>query len=505
MKIFTSTQIKELDQYTIEHEPIKSIDLMERSAKAITLAIAKEWPSTTPIVVFAGPGNNGGDALAVSRMLALKGYAVSVYLFNISNHLSDDCTINRDRCAETKGIKNFVEVTHEFDPPRLDSGTLVVDGLFGTGLNKPLEKGFASLVKYINQSPCKVVSIDLPSGLMSESNTYNDHSHIIRADLTLTLGVKKLAMFFTDNQQYIGRLKVLDINLSEEYISKTNTMYTMQETDDVRALVVPRSDFAHKGLMGHALLIASSYGMAGAAILASRACLRSGTGKLTVLTPKHNLDILQITVPEAIIQVDHEDNHFSDAISADEFDALGIGPGLGQLEETAIALIAQLRRTQCPAVVDADALNIISQNCHMLDYIPSGSVITPHPGELARLTEKTDNCARMISNAIGLAYRKGLTLVVKGATTVTVLPDRKAYINTTGNAGMATGGSGDVLTGIVLALLAQGYSAEDSAIIAVYLHGLAGDMAAASLSQTAMTSADIISYLPKVWLNIEKV
>ena len=211
MKIFTSTQIKELDQYTIEHEPIKSIDLMERSAKAITLAIAKEWPSTTPIVVFAGPGNNGGDALAVSRMLALKGYAVSVYLFNISNHLSDDCTINRDRCAETKGIKNFVEVTHEFDPPRLDSGTLVVDGLFGTGLNKPLEKGFASLVKYINQSPCKVVSIDLPSGLMSESNTYNDHSHIIHADLTLTLGVKKLAMFFTDNQQYIGRLKVLDI------------------------------------------------------------------------------------------------------------------------------------------------------------------------------------------------------------------------------------------------------------------------------------------------------
>ena len=329
MKIFTSTQIKELDKYTIEHEPIKSIDLMERSAKAITHAIAKEWAPSTPIVVFAGPGNNGGDALAVSRMLADKGYTVSVYLFNISNKLSDDCSINRDLCLDTKNIKKFVEVTHEFDPPRLKRGTLVVDGLFGTGLNKPLEKGFASLVKYINQSPCQVVSIDMPSGLMSETNTYNDHSHIIEADLTLTIGVKKLAMFFADNQKYIGRLKVLDINLSQEYITNTSTMYTMQEIDDVRSLVVPRSDFAHKGLMGHALIIAGSYGMAGAAILASRACLRSGTGKLTILTPTRNIDILQITVPEAVLQFDHEDNYFSDAINADEFDSLGIGPGLG--------------------------------------------------------------------------------------------------------------------------------------------------------------------------------
>ena len=500
MKIFTSTQIKELDQYTIEHEPIKSIDLMERSAKAITLAIAKEWPSTTPIVVFAGPGNNGGDALAVSRMLALKGYAVSVYLFNISNHLSDDCTINRDRCAETKGIKNFVEVTHEFDPPRLNSDTLVVDGLFGTGLNKPLEKGFASLVKYINQSPCKVVSIDLPSGLMSESNTYNDHSHIIHADLTLTLGVKKLAMFFTDNQQYIGRLKVLDINLSEEYISKTNTMYTMQETDDVRALVVPRSDFAHKGLMGHALLIASSYGMAGAAILASRACLRSGTGKLTVLTPKHNLDILQITVPEAIIQVDHEDNHFSDAISADEFDALGIGPGLGQLEETAIALIAQLRRTQCPAVVDADALNILANHRAWIQQLPKGLILTPHPKEFDRLsgTRCGDDCERL-QKAVDLAIKLQAYIILKGHFSALCMPDGKVVFNSTGNSGMATAGSGDVLTGIITGLLARGYHQAEACQIGMFVHGLAGDMAAESKGKESMIASDIIDYLPQAF------
>ena len=274
------------------------------------------------------------------------------------------------------------------------------------------------------------------------------------------------------------------------------------DQDYIRGLLKRRNPRAHKGCFGHALLYAGSHGMAGAAVLSARACLRSGVGLLTVCTPPVNNDIIQISVPEAMVLQTDEMYAFSDL---NRYSAVGAGPGLGKGESQTAILDKLLKSISCPMVLDADALNIISQNCHMLDYIPSGSVITPHPGELARLTEKTDDCARMISNAIGLACRKGLTLVVKGAPTVTVLPDRKAYINTTGNAGMATGGSGDVLTGIVLALLAQGYSAEDSAIIAVYLHGLAGDMAAASLSQTAMTSADIISYLPKVWLNIEKV
>ena len=228
MKIFTSAQIHEHDKYTIEHEPISSVDLMERAAKAITHAIAERWAANTPVVVFAGPGNNGGDALAVARMLADKGYQVRVYLFNIHNNLSADCSVNRKRLNESKKIKSFSEISLNFDPPQLTEDTLVVDGLFGSGLNKPLSGGFASLVKYINQSPSKVVSIDIPSGLMCEDNTYNIRTNIIRADVTLTLQYKKLAMMFADNQPYIGKLQILDIGLSKEYADNTECKYCIE-------------------------------------------------------------------------------------------------------------------------------------------------------------------------------------------------------------------------------------------------------------------------------------
>ena len=252
MKIFTSAQIHELDRYTIEHEPIKSVDLMERAAKAITRAVAEEWTTHTPVVVFAGPGNNGGDALAVARLLTNEGYKVRTYLFNITNHLSDDCVTNRQRLLDGRHAKDFTEITAKFDPPELTADTLVIDGLFGSGLNKPLAGGFASLVKYINQSPAKVVSIDVPSGLMSEDNTYNVRANIIHATLTLTLHEKKLAFLFGDAQQFIGRLKVLDIRLSQEYIQKTEAQYYVLEESDVRSRLLHRDDFAHKGHGTHA-------------------------------------------------------------------------------------------------------------------------------------------------------------------------------------------------------------------------------------------------------------
>ncbi|MBQ5511174.1 MAG: NAD(P)H-hydrate epimerase, partial [Prevotella sp.] len=358
MKIFTSAQIHELDKYTIQKESIRSIDLMERAAKALTHAITEEWDASTPVVVFAGPGNNGGDALAVARMLAELNYKVSVYLFNIHNQLSEDCAANKKRLTDTKKLKDFNEITLDFDPPKLDASTLVVDGLFGTGLNKPLSGGFASLVKYINQSPCKVVSIDVPSGLMTEDNTYNINVNIIKADLTLTLQLRKLSMMLTDNQQYIGRLRVLDIRLSQEFIQNTKTPFTIVEEQDVRKLLIPRGDFVHKGQMGTALVIAGSYGMAGAAVLTTRACLRAGAGKVAVHTPRRNYEIMQMSVPEAVLQIDREEVYFSEAVDTSDFDAVGIGPGIGIHENTAIALIAQIRRTQCPTVLDADALNI---------------------------------------------------------------------------------------------------------------------------------------------------
>ena len=263
MKIFTSAQIRELDKYTIDHEPIKSIDLMERAAKAITQAITSVWSRTTPMVVFAGPGNNGGDALAVTRMLLDQGYNVQAFLFYISGHLSEDCAANRARLVDKK-VKSFVEVT----PPHLREEMVVIDGLFGSGLNKPLAGGFASLVKYINSSPAKVVSIDVPSGLMTEDNSTNVRANIIRADLTLTLGQKKLSFLFSENQQLIGQVKVLDIRLSQEGIDKIDADYAIAEENDIRPLLLKRNPYAHKGNMGNALIIAGSYVMAGASVLA---------------------------------------------------------------------------------------------------------------------------------------------------------------------------------------------------------------------------------------------
>ena len=303
MKIFTAAQIHELDKYTIEHEPVKGIDLMERAAKALAAAIMEEWADSTPMVVFAGPGNNGGDALAVARLLADAGYKVSVYLFNIHDKLSDDCAANRDRLVEQRKVQ-FTEISVNFDPPKLNADTVVVDGLFGSGLNKTLMGGFASLVKYVNQSPCQVVSIDLPSGLMCEDNTYNVNANIIRANLTLTIQQKKLSMLFADCQQFIGRLKVIDIRLSPEYIMQTEAKCRILEENDVAPLLRHRSDFANKGTMGHSLIVAGSFGMSGAAVLATKACLRSGVGKVTVHTPARNYDIMQISVPEAVLQLE---------------------------------------------------------------------------------------------------------------------------------------------------------------------------------------------------------
>ena len=270
--------------------------------------------------------------------------------------------------------------------------------------------------------------------------------------------------------------------------------------DQIKDLVKKRDPKAHKGCFGHALLYAGSYGMAGAAVLSAKACMRSGVGLLTVCTPPANNDILQISVPEAMVV--HTDDMYAES-DFSRYSAIGAGPGLGKGDSQTALLDKILKSASCPTVLDADALNILSQNSYLLEYVPAGSVITPHPGELARLTGKTPDWTQMTGRAIEFARQSGITVVVKGAPTVTVTPQGAAYINTTGNAGMATGGSGDVLTGITLALLAQGYSALDSALTAVYIHGLAGDIAAAQLSQTAMTSADIISCLPQAWLKTE--
>ena len=500
MKIFTGTQIKELDKFTIENEPVASIDLMERAAKAIVRVLREEWDNRTPFVVFAGPGNNGGDALAVARLMAEAGYKVTAFLFNVNGKLSDDCATNKQRAMECKHIKAFTEVVVDFDPPELTAETVVIDGLFGAGLNKTLAGGFASLVKYINQSPAKVVSIDLPSGLMTEDNTHNVKAHIVRADLTLTLQQKKLAMFFEDNQQFLGRLRVLDIRLSPDFIAQTDTKYQVLEEADVRSRMLKRGDFVSKRLMGHALIVAGSYGMAGAAVLAGRACMRSGVGKLTVCTPRRNYDVMPISLPEAILSTGKEDYFFTEPLDTEHYDAVGMGPGLGQHEDTAIALISQIRRTQCPMVIDADALNILASHKAWMQQLPQNLILTPHVGEFDRLGNRgSEGDYDRLSKALDLAQHLQAYILLKGHFSALCLPSGKVYFNPTGNAGMATAGSGDVLTGIITGLLARGYNREDACIVGMYLHGLAGDLAAKQLGKESLMAGDIVSYLPQAF------
>ncbi len=498
MKIFPSSSIKKLDAYTIENEPIASIDLMERAATALTKAITDRWNTETPVTIFAGPGNNGGDALAVARMMAEKGYKIEVFLFNTKGELSPDCQTNKELVEMMEEVK-FHEISTQFVPPALTPDHLVIDGLFGSGLNKPLSGGFAAVVKYINSSPAMVVAIDIPSGLMGEENTFNVKANIIRADVTFSLQLPKLAFLFAENTEFVGEWELLDIQLSEDGIEEMETNYEMLEIEQIRSLIKPRKQFAHKGNFGHALLIAGSKGMAGASVLAARACLRSGVGLLTVHAPMCNNEILQTSIPEAIVETDINETCFAVPTDTDDYQAVGIGPGLGRNEETEAALLEQLEHCQTPVVVDADALNILANHRHALTHLPKGSILTPHPKELERLTGKCQDSYERLMKACELARAAHVHIILKGAYSTIITPEGKCFFNQTGNPGMATGGSGDVLTGVILALLAQGYPAEEAAKIGTYIHGLAGDVAQKKQGMIGMIASDIITCLPTAW------
>lgn len=508
MKILSASQLKVVDAYTIEHEPISSTNLMERASRAIADKIRSHWSIDTPVKIFAGPGNNGGDALAIARMLGETNYKVYVYLFNTSDSLSADCQINKQRLIDfqdvkqnTMGVRNveLVEVTSQFTPPKLEEGDLVVDGLFGTGLSRPLNGGFASVVKYINSSPATVVSIDIPSGLMCEDNTYNVMNHIVKANYTFTLQYPKLSFFFAENEQYVGEWEVLDIGVKDPMTEETHTSYYFTEQADLLPLLKSRSKFAHKGSVGHALLIAGKRGMAGAAILAARACMRSGAGKLTVRVPEHNVRIMQEAVPEAILNIDVDQNCFSQSFDTSEFDAMAIGPGIGTSSYTVQAFIEQVSMTKCPMVIDADALNILGSHRGWITQLPRRCILTPHKKELFGLISTTRNSYEELERTRELAARQQVYIVIKGAYSAIVTPEGNVYFNSSGNPGMATAGAGDVLTGVIVSLLAQGYVPEVAARLGVYLHGLAGDLAAEDLSYEGVISSDLVEYLPKAF------
>ncbi len=494
MKIFTSSQLALIDSYTIINEPVSEADLIKRAAKQLYEWIKPLVSKKEVINIFAGPGNNGNDAIALTSILATRDYLCNLYLINGRSVRSE---LRKELLNEVYvfGSVNVKFVESESEIPQIPSGSLVVEGIFGTGLNRCAEGIYCPLIDKINTSGAKIISIDMPSGLFSEDNSSADQNKIIRADFTLTFEFPKLCMFFKENAQYVGKWSVLPIGLHKEIVDKTESLLTMLNRDLISSYIKKREKFSHKGDYGHALLIAGSYGMAGAAVLSAKGALRAGAGLLTLHIPRLLYDIIQVSVPEALCSVDKSDEFFTGSDNLQKYDAVAIGPGLGTAPETLTGLKKLFSQYQNPIVIDADALNIIASDADILKELPKNSILTPHPGEFSRLAGYSNSSYEAVMKQSEFSVKNGVIVVLKGAHTSVTTPSGHIYFNSTGNPGMATAGSGDVLTGVILSLLSQGYPPETAALAGVYLHGLAGDLAAEHYGEQSLISGDIPEYL----------
>ena len=503
MKFFTTSQIRLLDQYTIEHEPIASIDLMERAANSIFGKYIQTFESSHPVCVIAGPGNNGGDALALASIMLQKSYKVKVILLH-TGKLSADCEINKKRLIE-EFPESLYEFETEFIAPKITTDTIIVDGLFGSGLTRQLSGIYAEAVKWMNECSNKILSIDIPSGLHGEPlNTKGEQDMIVKADYTFSLQFPKLAFLLPESAAFAGNWEVLDIGIHKNAISETESKFNYLQENEIKQLIKIRPKFSHKGTYGSLLLVAGSKGMAGASILATKAALRSGVGLVTLHGPKRNRVILQTTVNEAIFISDINKNCITEVHNPDNYDALVVGPGIGMAPETVKMLAQLLIKWAKPCVIDADGLNIIAQHKTLLDKIPAGSILTPHPKEFERLFGICNTGYERMLKASEMAVKYKLLIILKGAHTLIAQPDGQLFFNSTGNSGMATAGSGDVLSGILGSLLAQAYSTENAAKLGVYLHGLAGDLALNVQTVESLIAGDIIENLGNGFLKIRK-
>lgn len=490
MKLFTAENIRRIDELTINNEPIASIDLMERAAKCFFNKFCTLYDKSTPICVICGPGNNGGDALAVARMLLQADYTVSVYLF-YTNSLSADCSVNKQKLISDFPEK-LIEQTTEFTAPQIKPNeTVIIDGLFGSGLSRPLSGLFLNVVIWINNSEYKVVSIDIPSGMFCEDYPA-DNQIVVQADYTLTFQFPKLSFLLPEAGSRVGEWQVLNIELNTDAIEGTLSEYFFTDKNFIQNKIKSRARFSHKGTFGHVLLIAGSKGMAGASVLASRAALRSGAGLVTLHGPECNRLICQSSVPELIYSTDKNNDLIIGFPDLKNYKTIGIGCGLGSAPETASMLEKLFTELFSPCVIDADALNIIARNKHFMDLIPEKSILTPHPKEFDRLFGVNNSTWQRIQKAREIAKRFNVIIVLKGAYSVVVNAAGLCYFNSTGNAGLATAGTGDVLTGILSALLTQGYEPLDAAILGAYLHGLAAERALNSQSRESMIAGDVI-------------
>jgi hydroxyethylthiazole kinase-like uncharacterized protein yjeF len=498
MIILNTAQIRELDRLTLLKQGILSHELMERAALACTDWILKNCALETHFVVICGKGNNGGDGLAIARQLFVKNLNVSVYL--LSGTRSVDAELNYNRLVET-GVPLTI-LTGSIDFDKIPEHATIIDALVGTGLTKPLEGLTAELVNHLNKLPNFTISIDAPTGFFTDSPMPDDDS-AIHADVTLSFQVPKLMFFFPESDPYLGEWQLLNIGLaSPEEIHLPAQQYLL--IGDIQKLLKKRNRFSHKGTFGHALICGGSDGKHGALILSAKACLRSGVGLTTVYSPGNGVIPLQTAVPESMLIRSDAETHLAGNLNTEHFSAIGFGPGAGTHEDTARVLKGCIQQTNTPLVIDADGLNILSEQLTWLAFLPPETILTPHPGEFDRLTHKQKSGYERWLMAREFARVNNCIVVLKGAFTSIHSPDGATWFNSTGNPGMATGGSGDVLTGIITGLLAQGYHAIEAAKIGVFLHGVSGDLAAEALTEAAMKSGDLIEFLPAAWNAINK-
>lgn len=505
MKILSTFQIKALDQETIHRQQISSLELMERAAHTVFVELTGLHSSrSVHFDILCGAGNNGGDGLVLARMLYEAGYGVDVYLLKQETYSSDNAA--NQKYLEALGIK--IQFFEPRDKIVFGQDTVVIDALFGIGLSHSLDKEWSILFKSITESSATVISIDVPSGLFADRSNGKD-TPVVQADITYTFQAPKMALLQPENAKYSGNVICLDIGLDQGTIDEMSSHLYYTTLADCQKIIPKTNRFAHKGTFGHVLVIGGSYGKIGAVVISSKAALRTGCGLVSVHTPSCGYSVIQTAFVEAMVLPCKDEKLLTDfPDQANGYSAIAIGPGMGTDDVTVTGFGNFLRNFQKSEeggkslVIDADALNILSANPSLLDYLPKNSVLTPHPKELSRLIGSWEDDFEKLNKVKDFANQYQVIVVVKGANTVIVLPNGNIHFNSTGNPGMATGGSGDVLTGVIASLIAQGFSSEQAAILGVFLHGKAGDHAARSIHPKSMIASDIIAYISSSWKEI---
>lgn len=502
MKIFSPKEVIDIFRHTVDNEGVSMIDIVDRVGEGVAAEVKSRLAPGNVTVVFAGWGTNGAYALSAARKLLADGLDPLVFLFNIGgNRISADCANQKKFLIKEYPKAKFYEITQNFDIPTLNNNCLVIDGLFGVDLDRPLPKSFGLLMRAINESGATIVSIEIPSGLFSVWNTNNSPSRdIIHATVTLAVEFPALAYFMEENIPLIGDWKILEVGLSREAIKNSAHTYYLITHRDIKHILRQREKGASKKDFGSALICAGSYGMMGAAVLAAKGCLRAGAGKVFCYAPQCGNIILQTAVPCAMFIPDSGEKTITRIVPEREYRSIGIGPGIGVSNSTITALEAFLKLSAAkrhPLVIDADALNCIAERPIMMNYLPALSVLTPHAGEFDRIFGAQPSSEARLRKALEIAAYHNIILVLKSHYTAVVRPDGKVHINSSGTPALATPGSGDVLTGVITSLIAQGYTPETAAIIGVYVHGLAGEIAEEEHGVYGVTASDIADCIGK--------